>query len=263
MPLVLILALAGSLIIAILLERQGSASLSVRRQLDAYQFHHVSGGMREMIARWMKLARGPIESNLDDDGRAFMLQLPGGYSVDVYMEDGQGGALTDTSQLVGRRRQIAEYMRAYVETFGDPDEFDVSLRPAGPAVISVASAPRIVLEALASACVEPDQVQQVVDTLLAIAAQHAEPGYVHSSSPQISLADLRIDSVARQEIESMITTSPSIFRIICVERAPGGRANWRAGGLMDVASTRSVAAYDQGGPFLTWEDLPPEGTRSR
>lgn len=263
LPLVLILALTGSLAVAVLLERQGSATLSVKRQLDAYQSHHVSSGMREMIARWIKLMRGSLPDNLDADGRAFTLELPRGYTVDVYMEDGQGAAVTDATQLIGRRREIAEFMRAYVEATAKPEELDIALRSAGPGVVSVVTAPPIVLEALASACVEPEQVQSVVDALTRIGAEAARPDLVQATSAGSPLTDLSIDSRARTEIEAMITTSPTIYRVVCVERAPGGRVTWRAGGLMDLGAVRNQTAYDQGGPFLTWEDLPIEAELSR
>lgn len=256
LPLVLLLALAGSLAVAVLLERQSTASLSVKRHLDAYQFHHVSAGMREMTTRWLKTIRGSLSESLEADGRAFTLQLPGGYRVDVYAEDGQGAALSDVSQLSGRRREIAEYVREYVKAYAKPEELDDALRPAGPAVISVASAPRIVLEGLAAACVEPDQVPAVVEALERLALQTSRPDLIQATDATSPLADLGLEPRARTELETLITTSPSVYRVVCVERGPAGRATWRAGGLMDMAAPRSTAAYDQGGPFLTWEDLP-------
>lgn len=156
--------------VVVLLDRQSAASLTVRRHIDAYHSHHIAFGMREMITKWTRQVRGNIQDGLDSDGLAFTMQLPGGNQVRVYFADAQGLALADTSQFTGRRREILDFMKAYVQVYADPQDVPDLLRPAGPGVINITTAPRVVLEALASACVEPDQVEQVVQTLMNLSA---------------------------------------------------------------------------------------------
>lgn len=274
LPLVIILSLAASLAVVVLLDRQSAATLTVRRQVDAYHAHHISFGMREMVSKWLRQFRGVIDENLDSDGLAFSLQLSGGHKVNVYMEDAQGLALSDASQFVGRRREIIEFMSGYIQTTANPEDVDKLLRPVGPGMISVVGAPREVLVALASAIVEPDQVTTVVDALETMARGSGgtsltlgtDPagtdGASASSSTRISragtnaaLADLNISDDAKRELIAMTTTRPTLYRVVCVEEDSSGPL-WRAGGFMEIESNRSSEVFEQGGPFLTWEQLP-------
>lgn len=277
--------------VVVLLDRQSAASLTVRRHIDAYHSHHIAFGMREMITKWTRQVRGNIQQGLDSDGLAFTMQLPGGNQVRVYFADAQGLALADTSQFTGRRREILDFMKAYVQVYAEPEDVPDMLRPAGPGVINVTSAPRMVLEALASACVEPDQVEMVVQTLMNLSAASAlgtaegfgapplpgalggtDGGSFRSGGRSLAetsgntsainiaaaLADLNIPEEAQAELVGMTTTTSTLWQVVCVEEDARGPL-WRAGGLFDATSgSRESATFDQGGPFLTWESLPLE-----
>lgn len=293
---VILLALAGSLAVVVLLDRQGASTASVRRQIDAYNNHHIAFGMREMISKWLRQFRGTLRDNLDQDGFAFALNLPGGNSVRVYMEDGQGLALSDTSNFTGRRKEILDFVSAYVQLNAQPEEVENLLRPAGPGVISLNTAPRAVLEALAAACVQPDQVQHVADTLASIgragAAEAAPSGAgggggilgeglgavpalnsngggasgasvgTGSGAINSSIMELNIPDQAKRELIALTTTRPTLWRVVCVEEDSIGPL-WRAGGFMDLQPGRTNSTYDQGGAFLTWEQLPIDGASGR
>lgn len=279
LPLVIVLALAASLAVVVLLERQSTATLTVRRQVDAYHSHHISFGMREMVSKWLRQFRGAVEDNLDSNGRAFSLQLPGGNTVSVYIEDAQGLALSDPTQFVGRRREIVEFMSGYIQTRSRPEDVDKLLRPVGPEKICVTTAPRDVLVALASAIVSEGEVPVVVQALESIASGRdntngggttlgTDPAGVDGASGASStriarngtnaaLADLNISEDAKRELIQMTTTRPVLYRVVCVEEDSRGPL-WRAGGFMEIDSTSSSDVFDQGGPFLTWEQLPLE-----
>lgn len=279
LPLVIVLALAASLAVVVLLERQSTATLTVRRQIDAYHSHHISFGMREMVSKWLRQFRGSVEDNLDSDGRAFSLQLPGGNTVSVYIEDAQGLALSDPSQFVGRRREILEFMSGYIQTRSRPEDVDKLLRPVGPDMICVTTAPREVLVALASAIVSEGEVPIVVDALESIAngtdsssgggtTLGSDPagidGVSGASSSRVArngtnavLADLNISDDAKRELIAMTTTRPTLYRVVCVEEDSRGPL-WRAGGFMEINNTATSDVFDQGGPFLSWEQLPLE-----
>ena len=269
LPLVILLTLVGAFAVAILLDRQSAATLTVRRHVDSYHEHHIAFGMREMVSRWLRQVRGGILENLDPDSRAFSLVLPSGHKVNVYFQDAQGLAPSDTSQLTGRRREIADFMKAYLETFANPDDMDALFRPAGPSTICVTSAPRPVLVALAAACVEPDQVEQVVQALESMASGTSSlfAGDAGASSAPAAtnavLADLDISDQAKRELVAMTTTIPALWRVVCEEDDSRGPL-WRAGGLMDLSGRAAGSTtYDQGGPFLTWEQLPLDGPLGR
>lgn len=279
LPLVIVLALAASLAVVVLLERQSTATLTVRRQIDAYHSHHISFGMREMVSKWLRQFRGSVEDNLDSDGRAFSLQLPGGNTVSVYIEDAQGLALSDPSQFVGRRREILEFMSGYIQTRSHPEDVDKLLRPVGPDMICVTTAPREVLVALASAVVAEDEVPAVVQALESIAggrdstngggttlgsdpagvggASGASSTRIARNGTNAAIADLSISDGAKRELIAMTTTRPTLYRVVCVEEDSRGPL-WRAGGFMEIDTSSTSDVFDQGGPFLTWEQLPLE-----
>jgi hypothetical protein len=74
--------------------------------------------------------------------------------------------------------------------------------------------------------------------------------------------ELNIPDQAKRELIALTTTRPTLWRVVCVEEDSIGPL-WRAGGFMDLQPGRTNSTYDQGGAFLTWEQLPIDGASGR
>ncbi|TVQ61544.1 MAG: hypothetical protein EA379_06310 [Phycisphaerales bacterium] len=141
MPVVLMLALAASLIVVGSLQRQGAQRLVVQRQIEEYHRHHDMLGAQAIIRFWLSRqdnARLRDMSRVDEPAHRF--SLPGGTHISVYITDGQGRAMADLS---GQRPPRREWFEAIIWRLrGERPDL---LRYVGPPEISVNAAPFDVL----------------------------------------------------------------------------------------------------------------------
>jgi hypothetical protein len=291
LPLVILLTLIVSLAVAILMQRNSIGYLAARRQADGYIDHHAGLGMREMVSRWLTTVRGRLNESLEDDGFAFSLELPGGDRVDVFLDDAQGAALARTDMLTGRRREIVEMMNAYLDLMesegvldeaqrtaldkglknkdsfamrqrthgkaGEPIEELPMRRMYGPSEVSIKSASREVLEALASAITEPKKAIKVADALVQRREDQTGTRELAVDEVTRTLRELGIEDEEMHEISSMLVYAPTLFRVTAEVRGSGGQLLEKAVGLMEVQEGRNDP-FNQNGPFLTWEAVPIE-----
>lgn len=173
LPIVLMLALVVALGVVILLERHGVTQLATARQIRGYSAYHQSAGLREVFNRWMPTVRGRVLESLEEDGRAFRLNMPKSGYIDVYMADGQGTVLSDTETLSGRQREILEDWIAILKSPpGElaqrlPPETTRLFRAVGPPQISVKSADPAVIEALCMAVLaDPSSARQAANAIV-------------------------------------------------------------------------------------------------
>lgn len=280
LPLVILLTLVVSLSVAVFMQRSSIGTLAARRQADGYIAHHAGLGMREMVSRWLTTVRGRLKESIEDDGFVFSLDLPGGDRIDVFMHDAQGSALARGDALTGRRREIVETMNAYLDlteqtraaaeasrlrvvagarpatATGQNDELPLR-RMYGPSEVSITTAPREVLEALASAITDPRKAADIADAL------------VLRRDDQASTRDLAIEEVTRtlrerglnddelNELTAMLVYVPSLYRVTAELRTSSGRILDKARGLMKIDEGRNDP-FNQNGPFLTWESVPED-----
>lgn len=137
-----------------------------------------------------------------------------------------------------------------------PDGADLR-RMYGPSEISIKTAPREVLEALASAVTDPKRAKDVADAL------------IRKRDDQTGTRDLPVDEVTRilreigldddelHEINAMIVYTPTLYRVTAEIKGSGGRLIEKARGLMIVDEGHNDP-FNQNGPFLTWETVPLE-----
>ena len=93
---VVLLTVVVGLTAAVGLQRQSSESLSVARQVAAYQQHHASRGMQEAIGVWLRAVNArTVGESLGEGGHALDISLADGSTLSVYLHDGQGTALAD------------------------------------------------------------------------------------------------------------------------------------------------------------------------
>jgi hypothetical protein len=220
LPLVLLLALVASVVMAMVLDRQRTQTLSQKRQLDHYRDDHFAKGMQEAIDAWMKsVAARPLAELLDTDGHALDMELAGGVTLRLYAFDGQGGILseimgltgearTDAANLIDALAQLPPELRVQVGGF-ERGRLPEMTRRFGPLQISVNSAPEPVLHAVMRYALDgsssADAVKQIVE---------ARSGKVLAAADlSDAIAKIKADIPQRSIINRLLTAQPVLYRL--------------------------------------------------
>jgi len=178
-PVVLLVAMAGGAMIAVMLNRSGTLDLASRRQRTASVEHHLSLGVQETAATWLG-AVGNLDMGalLEDDGLACTAKLDNRREIRIYFEDAQGALNTDEAIYTPAQREVVARVEELLggntpqgRTQGRDDDAQFGqsslTRRTGPKGINVNSAPERVLIALASALLEDDAAGvRVADALI-------------------------------------------------------------------------------------------------
>lgn len=251
LPMVMLLALIAALGAAVVLERQGAGHAAVARQVESYKRHHRHLGMQEMVDRWLATTRGGVRERIGDDGWAFELELPGGERVVVRFTDGQGSALANDTGLSGAERRYAHAVARLLADTPDLDPENPIFRDAGPARISINSAPAPVLEAVARAVIG-EQGQEWRRFLREVDRRRSN-GLITQSEIRAIALDQRLEPEVAAGLELMFTADPSVWRVVAEDRGKGFAS--RVGGL--VLISQEPVGLGLSNRFLTWEELPP------
>jgi len=256
LPMVLLLAVASSILLVVMLERQGSQSLTVQRDFDLYVSHHTGKGMAEAISAWiMSNSRGPLAEALGDGGHAFDIEADGGQRVRVTMEEAQGTLLAEFAGLAEAQGSMA---RAAVRALADEAGADAPrlVRREGPMAVSALSAPRQVLVAAASAVVGPSEAAAIADEILR--ARAAGPLDAPALVAALRAADPSPSD--RAKLQMMLTTQPTLWRV-AAESEPAATARSREPlryeGLAVVSASgggaRGSGALQRNSSIIAWE----------
>lgn len=251
LPLVILLVLVAGLTVATLMERHGTSYRAIARQVSNYKNHHRAAGIKECILRWLSTSRGRLDTSIAEDGHAFTMIVPGRGEIRVYFRDAQGALLSDTSQLVGIKRQFlddANYLLAQIPPESRPDGL---FRPAGPPEISVSGAPAIVIQALCIAVTGDERAGVVAAN--AILSRRSQ-GKFEGANIQSVLAEVSLDEQQKRDLASLLVVQPKLYEVLAETVDSSGRVLDRSSGLYLVDDARSDT-FVQGG-FLTWDELP-------
>jgi hypothetical protein len=278
LPLVVILTMVAALMIAMMLERHGTQRLAVQREIDGYQTFHGSRGIREAVMLWMTDAkRGPITAALDRSNKAFDLDLADGSVASVYLFDGQGKALGETSSLTGDDLQTAEgILSALHDAPAKPasrgprsnrgaaappnappgdDGLHPFTRSVGPLTVSALSAPPEVLTAVLSYVSGGANVSSLVREIQDL----RDGGALNQAAlaSVLSKDDLKPDQ--RGLADRLLTVEPGLWWLVVEVQTPDGVLVARWGGHYAIEGTggvtAKVGAWEQMGSFLTWDEL--------
>ena len=154
-PMVLLLAMAGGAMVAVMLQRSGVSDLASVRQRVATQDHHLSLGVQEAAATWLgAIGNLDMSEMLDEDGLACRVELDGRRRIDVYFVDAQDSVCLDPSVYSPAELEVLERIRELLGTSGGSGDSSEMTRNSGPKGINVNSASERVLIAVASAVLE-------------------------------------------------------------------------------------------------------------
>jgi hypothetical protein len=263
LPLVILLALVAGLTAGLILQRQGTGSLAVQRQVESYRLRHRNLGMQEIVDRWLQTTRGPIPDRLQRDGLAFELIFKRGERASVYLRDGQGTVLRKLDGLRGAERARGREIVRLLESTGLLVNADGEslFRDAGPLKISVtAAAPEVLRAACQAAAPEGDWERLARE----LERKRDEGAVVHNDIRSIALAaGFTEEQIAAAE--QVLTAEPVLWKVE-IEASETDRSGIRRierhGGLLEVPPPQA-AGPGLSTRFLTWDDLPEAPMRQR
>lgn len=258
LPMVMLLALVATLAIALILNRTGVSGAAVNRQIKTYERHHRHAGMKEMVDRWLATTHGSMQDQLESDGQAFTLEMPRNRRVRVTIADGQGTLLDDLRGLYGPEARYTamalDFLRRSTDVDKDPDLATLLFRKAGPAQVSINSAPPIVIEALTTAIFPGRDGQRLAQEYLN-----------RRSRALLTQSDIRgiaLENNAQNEeaaaLEMMFVALPTVWFVDAIATS-GSRAVERSGGLIEIVNDPNAGSTIGIGSrtrFLTWDDIP-------
>jgi hypothetical protein len=260
MPLVLLLSVVVSLMLAMAVERNVAKALNVRRQVRAYREHHAAKGLQEAISAWLNTqnSRGVTEV-LGTGGHVFDLNMPDRTVVKVYLSDGQGTILDPTAAASGDHEDaLAIYQRLRLLCQDLKRPWEGMVRPLGPFQVSVNSADPLVLQAIAEQYLGVDDGAVLVARIL---EARADKGGLERTDLLAFATELDLDNDVRNTLINLLTTTPELWFVtieLYTDGARGSRLAARYGGLVPLRSsarTNNGGAWEQPGVFLTWEEL--------
>lgn len=241
LPMVLLVMVVGTLMTAVMLNRQSVQSSAVRRELDQYQEHHGVKGLTEVLQAWLSTIRNQAVTDvIGGDPHVLDLILADKSRVSVYLSDGQSQALSSFAHLSPEDREYGNEIMANLSLVVAGDQLEAMTRPVGPVAVNAQTAPREVLDAVvryASGGLDP---QDMVADLMRLRQTEA---LTAASISQIA-ADAGLDAEARGMFNRLLTATPSIFRIRVEVRPP------RVPGLGDRPSSVYEGLVDLG-PIAT------------
>lgn len=220
LPLVLLLALVASVVMAMVLDRQRTQTLSQKRQLDHYRDDHFAKGMQEAVDAWMKsVAARPIVELIEPDGRALDMDLAGGVTLRLYVFDGQGSILTeilglsgearvDAANLISELSQLPPDLRAALPDFQRGRLTELTRR-FGPLQISVNTAPEPVLHAAVRYAFGGSNS---ADAVKAIVEARSEKVLAAADLSDV-IAKLKGEINQRSVLTRVLTTQPVLYRL--------------------------------------------------
>lgn len=242
LPLVLLLALVASVVMAMVLDRQRTQTLSQKRQMDHYRDDHFAKGMQEAIDAWMKsVAARPFNELLGPDGHALDMDLAGGVTLRLYAFDGQGSILTEIMGLTGEARvdaanliselsQLPPELRATLTGF-QRGRLTEMTRRYGPLQISVNSAPEPVLHAAVRYAFGGSKSADAVN---AIVEARSEKVLTAADLSDV-IAKLKGEINERSVMSRLLTTQPVLYRLEA--------RLYRSGASADAAPAAIYAGY--------------------
>lgn len=266
LPLVVLLALAGAILMSVMLDRQSGQTLALGRQVASAREFHFARGLREIFQAWVKeQLRGagrqmPLRNAIDLDGRVGEMTLVDGTRIVMYAFDAQGSARND---FTGLNKQEREDARAILEAIGpvDPTRRQELTRELGPLPVSVFSAPVETLSAIV------DQVTGGVhasDVLEALITMRDDPKTTNAALSKAEITQ-HLEDEQNEQLQRMLTLSPRLWEVVVdadmgpefVSRPTKGRY-W---GLLLLPDPRSTNIYNSRIQVLTWNyvDFGPQG----
>jgi hypothetical protein len=170
LPVVILFALVGGLIVAVTITRASQRHTIVRQQLEGYQLSHRQNGVRELVGSWLKYSRdqdfaeltgGEPGEPVPQGGGVFTVDTRRGLVLRVSMQPAQHTARIGVQGLEPQDAQIARRVQAYLRDTLSPDDFRRHTRDFGPVAVDMQSADPAVIRAYANAVFDAPETAEL------------------------------------------------------------------------------------------------------
>jgi hypothetical protein len=245
LPLVILLLLISSMTIVVIMQRQNAQTRLVNGMIDDYQTHHAAFGVRAIVRKWIFNKSGEdLAEFAAKDGVSYRFVLPNEVYVSAWVLDGQGVPVANPTDIgpanVRYYKEITDRIRL---------KTDKPLRVRGPSAISIATAPRAILESL----VEDEDVGRRMAERI-IKARERRPMDRDEMMRQLRRSGLEDNDIAR--IVAITTFDPALWRlnIISESRKDDNKRYFVMQaeivlGSLSVTSWEELIVTDAGDPF--------------
>lgn len=246
--------LAASAIV-IILDRQGTQNLAVRRELNGYMEHHGSKGIEEALSAWSASLVGlNLQDLVAQDPHIVDLNLPTGHMISLTLSDGQGTLLTNYTSLQNNEPAAAQAMLSILETTLGAGASDY-IRDVGPLPVSIHVAPAPVLEA-AAAYIMGDGERSVG---LASALTRLQAGGGVTSTDLTNLASSEgLSPEQRQRLSMVVTDRPLLWNMRVEMFTPQTATRGPELVSVYVGLMRVNAGQNGRASILSFRPLPPD-----
>lgn len=215
LPLVVMLSLAGTLMIAVMLDRQTGQTLNLGRQIAGARSFHLQRGMREIFQAWANEQtrlggrQTPLRNSIELDGRIGDLSLPDGTRIVMYAFDAQGKIRLDGP---GFSQQERDDVQALLDSVGTIPENQrrAMTRDLGPVPVSIFSAPVELLSDIVTHVTEGVHQTDVLDAILAL---RDDPRAQNNglSKPEISQ---HLEDGQSELLQRVLTMTPRLWEVV-------------------------------------------------
>lgn len=264
LPLVILLALVGTIVATLILEFQGNQTRAEERSIDAYRAHHEQQGIAELLELWLGIGRP--QDIPPGEALAFEIRGPAGEIYHIEVRDGQGTLLARPGP--SSNPDLAPVADAYAraaEALRDRPESADLLRTHGPLKVNANAAPREVLVALARAVDPRGPAETFADQVIERrgGSGGAESGSRDAAPSPAAAAGLSQELLQRiindagfrdrepaELLASMLVTRSTLLRVTVAMRDPVRRIVTRHEGLVQRSVVRNQPCA-----FLTWRRL--------
>ncbi len=207
-----------SILTVVMLDRQATVTLAVRRQLDQYQEHHGKKGLAEVVEAYLLMLQNVSMSDLiEEDPHLFDLELADRSIVSISFQDAQGRVLAYPNKLDPAMRGKAQQVLANLRGLVGPERLARLTRPEGPMAIDAQSADEAVIRAAARVATQDVELgDRLSDELLRARADHE---LTRSDLGRIS-TNLELSPEQRGDTTELFTVQPSIWGVRVELRMP-------------------------------------------
>lgn len=211
LPLVMMLALAGTLLVAVMLDRQSGQTRGLGKQIESARAFHFQRGLREIFQAWVKSVgrQQPLRNAIDLDGKIGDINLADGTRITMYAYDAQGKVRAD---LMGLTRQEREDAHAILDALGplSPARRRELTREYGPLPVSIFSAPIETLSAIVDHVTGGVHSSDVLEAIINL-RDDPKATSANLAKPEITQ---HLEDEQNEQLQRLVTASPRLWEVV-------------------------------------------------
>lgn len=215
LPLVVLMSLVATLLVAFSLDRSLTQAYSVNRQVERYSTHHFAKGLETLIESFSRsVSNRSMAEVLDPSGLAMRVVTDDGAGLLVSFFDGQDTLLEAFDGLGRDDRMMGEgALVRMIESAGAENVRNFT-RAYGPLAVSINSSSEEVLRAALDAALLGEDVDRTLSALLQARRSAANGVAMTREEMSFALEAIGVDPQLRSRVERLVTAQPVLWRFV-------------------------------------------------